>query len=64
MLHRVLAHAATASVFASLSTEPLEFPVIRDLIWTRLSLPGAPQMLQFGRAGTSLATQRRAMPMS
>jgi len=42
MLHRVLAHAATAWVFASLSTEPLEFPVIRDLIWTRLLLLGAP----------------------
>jgi hypothetical protein len=62
-LHRVLAHAATAWVFASLSTEPLEFPVIRELIRTRLSLPGAPQMLlQFGRARTSLATPRRDVP--
>jgi hypothetical protein len=25
-LHRVLAHAAMAWIFASLSTEPLEFP--------------------------------------
>ncbi len=62
-LHRVLAHAATAWVFASLNTEPLEFPVIRGLIRTRLALPGAPQMLlQFGLARTSLATPRRAVP--
>src|SRR5262249_4377806 len=61
-LHRVLAHAATAWVFASLSTDPLVFPVIRDLIRTRLALPGAPQMLlQFGLARTSLATPRRAV---
>jgi hypothetical protein len=62
-LHRVLAHAATAWVFASLTTEPLEFPVIRDLIRTRLALPGAPQMvLQLGRAFSSLATARRPVP--
>ncbi len=61
-LHRVLAHAATAWVFASLSTEPLEFPVIRDLIRARLALPGAPQMLlQLGVARTSMATPRRAV---
>jgi hypothetical protein len=59
----VLAHAATAWVFASLSTEPLEFPVIRDLIRARLALPGTPQMLlQFGVARTSHATPRRAVP--
>jgi nitroreductase len=62
-LHRVLAHAATAWVFASLSTEPLEYPVIRDLIRARLALPGVPQMLlQFGLAKTSLATPRRTVP--
>ena len=61
-LHRVLAHAATAWVFASLSTEPLEYPVIRDLIRTRLALHGAPQMLlQFGRARASQATPRRSV---
>jgi nitroreductase len=61
-LHRVLAHAATAWVFASLSTEPLEFPVIRDLIRARLALHGAPQMLlQFGLARTSPSTPRRAV---
>ena len=59
-LHRLLAHAATAWVFASLNTEPLEFPVIRNLIRARLALPGAPQMLlQFGTARTSPATARR-----
>jgi hypothetical protein len=62
-LHRVLAHAATVWVSASLSTEPLEFPLIRDLIRTRLALPGAPQMvLQFGVARTSPATARRTVP--
>jgi hypothetical protein len=50
-------------VFASLSTEPLEFPVIRDLIRGRLALPGAPQMLlQFGLARASMATPRRTVP--
>jgi nitroreductase len=59
-LHRVLAHAATVWVSASLHTEPLEIPVIRDLIRARLALPGAPQMLlQFGPARTSLASARR-----
>jgi nitroreductase len=62
-LHRVLAHAAMAWVFASLNTEPLEYPVIRDLIRARLALPGVPQMLlQFGLAKTSLATPRRTVP--
>ena len=62
-LHRVLAHAATMWVFASLNTQPLEFPVIRSLIQTRLALPGTPQMLlQFGLAKTSLATPRRTVP--
>jgi nitroreductase len=62
-LHRLLAHAATEWVFATLNTQPLEFPVIRDLIRTRLALPGAPQiLLQFGRAHTSMATARRAVP--
>jgi nitroreductase len=62
-LHRVLARAATVWVAASLHTQPLEFPVIRDLIRTRLVLPGAPQMvLQFGPARTSLASARRTVP--
>jgi nitroreductase len=62
-LHRVLAHAATVWVAASLQTQPLEIPVIRDLIRTRLALPGMPQMLlQFGPAHTSLASARRTVP--
>jgi hypothetical protein len=61
-LHRVLAHAATAWVSASLHSQPLEFPVIRDMIRTRLALPGAPQMLlQLGVTRSSLATPRRAV---
>jgi nitroreductase len=59
-LHRLLARAADRWVFASLYTQPLEAAVIRDLIRTRLGLPGAPQMLlQLGRARTTLATARR-----
>jgi len=59
-LHRLLLHAATRSVFASLYTQPLEHPIIRALIQDRLGLPGAPQMLlQLGVAHTTQATARR-----
>ncbi len=59
-LHRLLAHAASHWVFASLYTQPLESPAIRELIRARLALPGAPQMLlQFGLAQTTQATARR-----
>ncbi len=62
-LHRVLAHAATVWVSASLHTQPLEVPGIRNLIRARLALPGSPQMLlQFGPAHTSLASARRPVP--
>jgi hypothetical protein len=62
-LHRVLAHAATVWVAASLHTGPLEIPVIRGLIRTQLALPGTPQMLlQFGPAHASLASPRRPVP--
>jgi nitroreductase len=62
-LHRVLAHAATVWVAASLHTGPLEIPVIRNLIRTQLALPGTPQMLlQFGPAHASLASARRTVP--
>jgi len=62
-LHRVLAHAATVWVAASLHTGPLEIPVIRDLIRAQLALPGTPQMLlQFGPAHASLASPRRPVP--
>jgi hypothetical protein len=59
-LHRILAHAAIDWVAASLHTQPLEIPVIRNLIRTRLALPGTPQIvLQFGPAHASLASPRR-----
>jgi len=62
-LHRVLAHAATAWVSASLHTGPLEFPAIRDLIRVRLALPGAVQMvLQFGPAHSGMSSPRRPVP--
>jgi len=62
-LHRVLAHASTVWVAASLHSGPLEIPVIRNLIRTQLVLPGTPQMLlQFGPAHTSLASPRRPVP--
>jgi nitroreductase len=59
-LHRLLAHAASRRVFASLHTQPLEAAAIRALIRARLALPGAPQMLlQLGPARTTQATARR-----
>ena len=59
-LHRLLLHAVTRSVFASLYTQPLEHELIRALIQDRLALPGAPQMLlQLGVARTTHATGRR-----
>ena len=59
-LHRLLAHAASKWVFASLYTQPLEAAAIRALIRDRLALPGAPQMLlQLGPAHTAHATARR-----
>ena len=59
-LHRLLAHAASRWVFASLYTQPLEAVAIRSLIRGRLALPGAPQMLlQLGLARATQATARR-----
>jgi Nitroreductase family len=59
-LHRLLAHAASKWVLASLHTQPLESAAIRALIRDRLALPGAPQMLlQLGLAHTTHATARR-----
>lgn len=59
-LHRLLLHAASRWVFASLYTQPLEAAEIRRLIKTRLVLPGWPQvLLQFGVARTTGATARR-----
>jgi nitroreductase len=59
-LHRLLAHAASEWVFASLYSQPLEAAAIRAVIQDRLALPGAPQMLlQLGLAHTAQATARR-----
>jgi hypothetical protein len=59
-LHRLLAHAASEWVFASLYSQPLEAAAIRAVIRDRLALPGAPQMLlQLGIAHTAQATARR-----
>jgi nitroreductase len=59
-LHRLLAHAASKWVFASLYTQPLEAAAIRALIRDRLALPGAPQiLLQLGPARTTRSTARR-----
>jgi hypothetical protein len=59
-LHRVLLHAASQWVFASLHTQPLEDAAARDLIRSRLALPGHPQMLlQLGPATAASPTARR-----
>jgi hypothetical protein len=59
-LHRLLVHAASQWVFASLHTQPLETEAIRALIRDRLALPGSPQiLLQIGLAHTTSATARR-----
>jgi hypothetical protein len=59
-LHRLLAHAASKWVFASLHTQPLESEPIRALIRDRLALPGCLQiLLQLGPAHTTRATARR-----
>jgi hypothetical protein len=59
-LQRLLLHAASTWVFASLYSQPLEDPVTRELICGQLSLPGNPQMLlQLGRAASAASTARR-----
>jgi hypothetical protein len=59
-LHRLLLHAASHWVFASLDTQPLEDTATRALIRDRLRLPGAPQMLlALGVSRTAHATARR-----
>jgi len=59
-LHRLLLHAASKWVFASLHTELLESTLIRALVRDRLALPGAPQMLlQLGAVDTTHPTGRR-----
>jgi hypothetical protein len=59
-LQRLLLHAASAWVFASLYTQPLENPLTRELIRDQLRLRGDPQMLlQFGHAVSTASTPRR-----
>jgi hypothetical protein len=59
-LHRLLLHAASQWVFASLNSQPLEDAATRTLIRDRLGLPGAPQMLlALGVSRTARATARR-----
>ena len=58
-LHRLLLHAATQWVFASLNTQPLEDVATRTLI-RDLALTGAPQMLlALGVSRTAHVTARR-----
>jgi hypothetical protein len=60
-LHRLLLHAASQWVFASLNSQPLEDPATRSLIRDRLNLPGAPQMLlALGVSRIAHPTARRA----
>ena len=59
-LHRLLLHATSKWVFASLYTQPLEATVTRALIRDRLALAGSPQLLlQFGYVRTTHPTARR-----
>ena len=59
-MHRLLIRAAATWVFANLQTQPLEIPAVRELIRTRLGLPGEAQMLlQLGRSGSTRPTPRR-----
>jgi hypothetical protein len=59
-LYRLLLHAASQRVFASLYTQPLEDAAARNLISSQLALAGHPQMLlQFGPATTTSLTSRR-----
>jgi len=64
-LDRLLLHAATQWVFASLNTQPLEDAATRTLVRDRLALPGWPlsgwpqMLLALGVSRTAPATARR-----
>jgi len=59
-LHRLLLHAASQWVFASLNTQPLEDVETRALVRDRLAQPGSPQMLlALGVSRTAQPTARR-----
>ncbi|HWF82088.1 MAG TPA: hypothetical protein VN695_16010 [Streptosporangiaceae bacterium] len=60
-LQRLLLHAASKWVFASLYTQPLESAEIRRMVKERLGLPGWPQViLQCGPVGSTHPTSRRS----
>lgn len=59
-LQRILLHAASKWVYASIYTQPLEWVSYRDQVAKSLSLPGTPQvLLQLGRADVTKPTSRR-----
>ncbi len=59
-LQRILLHAASDSVYASIYTQPLEWISFRTLVSKSLSLPGTPQvLLQLGRSDPDEPTSRR-----
>ncbi|MGD0064438.1 MAG: hypothetical protein ABSB76_13475 [Streptosporangiaceae bacterium] len=60
-LNRLLLRAASQWCFARLQTQALQAAAARTLIRSRLTLPGAPQLLlRFGVARTAHVTARRA----
>jgi len=59
-LNRLLLRAATRWVFASLQSQPMESPRLRQEVRDLLGLSGHPQLLlQFGRSNIAPATPRR-----
>jgi nitroreductase len=59
-LHRLLAHAASRWVFATLYSQPFESAPVRAMIRSALGLSGAPHLvLQFGLARATRPTARR-----
>jgi nitroreductase len=60
-LHRLLAHAASQWVFATMHSQALELPQARAMIGASLRLPGALQVvLEFGLAESTRPTPRRS----
>ena len=59
-LQRLLLHAASSSVHASIYTQPLEVAAYRTQVARCLGLPGSPQvLLQLGHADITEPTNRR-----
>jgi hypothetical protein len=59
-LHRLLAHAASRWVFATLYSQPFESGPVRAMIRSTLGLSGAPHLvLQFGLGSATKPTARR-----